>query len=106
MTYTIRTLDDSPHIWKQSYEYVEIAKINDRYIVRATVRRDFYEQQSYAKAEVLATDAMTWTHLVNEPTDTWFAATASPHAKDLDPVAELARITDGLTMRAATILTT
>ena len=42
--------------------------------IRVRIRRDHYQQQSHAVAEVLSTE-LTWTHLLSEPTNGWWQST-------------------------------
>ena len=77
-------------------------------VIRVTVTRDAYCQQSAARADVL-TPALTWTQLVDDPPCRWYEQT-SLYADKPTPVHQetgyttLARIADGLYHDTLTIL--
>lgn len=62
---------------RQDYRLTEIHHLGG-HIVRIDIRRDVYQQQSWAQAEVLS-QAKTWTLLAIEPASTWHDQAPSPH---------------------------
>lgn len=100
-TTTIAALDENGGVTKHFYHYTRTARIAGR-TVRASIRRDFYLEQSHAVAEILA-DTMTWTALASDAPCNWFHDTPSPHPT-LYAAAELGVIADRLLDRAADIL--
>ncbi|KAA5825435.1 hypothetical protein F1721_32885 [Saccharopolyspora hirsuta] len=98
----IHIVDSATYRTPNYYEFTETAHL-DRYIIRARVRRDFYQQQSFARAHVLADD-MTWTHLIDEDPHDWHPGTAPPRDTKLRPEYELAAPAYRLLQRAEQIL--
>lgn len=96
-------LDEAEGHYRQSYDYTRVVKIAERR-VRVQVNRDFYAQQSYATAHVLADD-MTWTVLATAAPSTWLNDTPPP-GRDVhvDPAVTLGPIATRLLDRAAAIL--
>jgi hypothetical protein len=82
----------------QGYELARVHRVG-RHTVRIRVRRDFYQAQSFAVAEVLNA-ALTWTPLAGEPPATWHPWTPARSAA----IAPLAPIADTLLDRARAIL--
>jgi hypothetical protein len=77
-------------------------------IIRVTVKRDPYREQSRAHAEVL-TPGLTWTTLITDPTCRWYGDTSIWARKPTQAHREmgfttLGRIADGLYHDAVEIL--
>jgi hypothetical protein len=70
----ITLIDESRDTGTQDYRLVRVYRFATGDVVRVTVRRDFYERQSYARAEVLNVDRK-WTDLIYKPTKVWYPHT-------------------------------
>lgn len=98
---TIRLLDNAFSLYHQGYQLTRVCKLDSGHKVRARVRRDSYKQQSYAVAEAL-TPALTWTELVAELPDQWFAT--SPYVTTGHPNPATAAKAEALLDQVATRL--
>ncbi|TDC34226.1 hypothetical protein E1211_17930 [Micromonospora sp. 15K316] len=107
----MRVLDNAFHLYSQGYELARIVKLDTGHKVRVRIRRDSYERQSYAVAEVL-NDNLTWTGLVSDPAELWHPGSpylashfgADHPARNGKPEALLNEIADRLLTRAAAVL--
>lgn len=94
-------VDESSGTGSQDYTLTQIHKVRG-HVVRIRIRRDSYQQQSWAVAEVLAA-GLTWTELASAHPSTWFDLTPSPYAGKSQASA-LYHLASQLHARAALIL--
>lgn len=67
---------------RQGYQLTEIHHLGD-HIVRVDIRSDAYQEQSWARVEILS-QAKTWTLLATEPASTWHNQAPSPYQTAVD----------------------
>lgn len=99
-------LDETAEIMSQGYRLARVYKVRldgETYKLRAEVRYDSYEKQSFAAVSVL-NDELKWTHLASTPTGVWYAIVARHTDPTLDVVHELSWVAETLVERAVAIL--
>lgn len=107
----MRVLDNAFALYSQGYDLARIVQFDTGHKVRVRIRRDSWQQQSYALAEVLNTN-LAWTELVSEPAESWHPGSpylashfgADHPARNGKPEALLNEIADRLLTRAAAVL--
>jgi len=98
-------IDETFNLDPDAYRLTRLYHADGR-LLRVTVHRDFYPQQSWAAAHVL-TPVLTWTELVTAPASEWHPMTPAGRrvtAAALTPVADrlLSRATAVLSAHTAT----
>lgn len=101
---SVEVLDSSPGIYSQGYTLDRLVKIG-RTKLRIRIKRDSYDFQSFAVAEVFNATG-TWTHLLDSPPSDWHARTPYKPASTEAVAGLLGSIADELTNRAYTFLET
>lgn len=91
-------IDHSEGTGRQDYHVTRIYRLNGQDTVRVTVRRDSYQDQSHAFAEIF-TPARTWTTLIADPASNWHPKTAV-----VADFSALVKVADGLIKRVARII--
>lgn len=94
-------LDDNFFLYHQGYQLQRVYCDSAGRSIRVRIKRDSYKQQSYAVAEAL-TPALTWTELVAELPDQWFAT--SPYVTTGHPNPATAAKAEALLDQVATRL--
>lgn len=105
-------LDETESIESQGFRLIRVYRVTPAssplgrvYKVRAEVRWDTGERQSFAAVSVMNGD-LKWTHLASVPTGDWYYTAKESYysSENLVPADELGWLVTDLVTRAATIL--
>lgn len=95
-------IDETTDIATHYYRLTQTQQL-DGHTVRVRVHRDFYQDQSWAVADVL-TPALTWTEIATAPANDWHPSTPPVRTAATDGLACLRPVADHLTERAHRLL--